>query len=58
MTKGFATIKIRSPFLAWLRVEAARRGCFLYELIEEHAGRSFPGEPPWKRETKRQKKTT
>ena len=31
----FATVKLARPFAAWLKVEAARRGVFMYELIEE-----------------------
>ena len=43
----FATMKIRLEFLAWLRIESARRGIFLYELVEELATQSLAGLRPW-----------
>ena len=43
-------MKVRGEFLAWLRLESARRGIFLYELIEELAARSLAGNKPWKRQ--------
>jgi len=47
---NFQTMKVRGEFLAWLRLESARRGIFLYELIEELAARSLAGNKPWKRQ--------
>lgn len=44
---NFSTVKVRSDFLAWLRREGARRGIFLYELLEETAARSLAGKKPW-----------
>jgi hypothetical protein len=49
MANDFASIKIRRAFLAWLRQEAARRGIFVYELVEELAVRRFPKQAPWRR---------
>jgi hypothetical protein len=45
---NFRTMKVRSEFLAWLRQESARRGIFLYELVEELASRSLAGRKPWR----------
>ena len=48
VSNNFQTMKVRGEFLAWLRRESARRGIFLYELIEELAERSLAGNRPWK----------
>ena len=48
-TTNFSSVKLRNEFVAWLRVEAARRGVFLYELVEEIASRTMAGRQPWRR---------
>lgn len=35
----FASAKLRRPFLAWLKQEAARRGVPMYDLVEELVAR-------------------
>lgn len=35
----FASVKLRRPFLTWLKVEAARRGVPMYDLVEELVAR-------------------
>ena len=44
----FRTMKVRGEFLAWLRQESARRGIFIYELVEELTSRSLAGKRPWR----------
>ena len=46
----FSTMKVRTDFLAWLRRESARRGTFLYEVIEEIMARSYGGMKPWRKD--------
>lgn len=43
----FATMKIKRDFLAWLKMESARRGIFLYDLVEDLAARSYAGRRVW-----------
>ena len=40
-------MKVKTDLLSWLRVESARRGVFLYELVEELVSRSMVGRKPW-----------
>jgi hypothetical protein len=40
-------MKVRGEFLTWLRRESARRGIFLYELVEELASHAMAGKKPW-----------
>ena len=42
MKSDFGSAKLRRPFLAWLKREAARRGVPMYELVEELAARGGP----------------
>jgi hypothetical protein len=43
----FASVKLTRPFSAWLKLEAARRGVFMYELVEELVARGFGGRRVW-----------
>lgn len=47
-SSDFSSVKLRNEFVAWLRQEAARRGVFLYELIEDITSRTIAGRTPWK----------
>ena len=42
----FASIKLARPFVAWLKREAARRGVYLYVLVEELVARGQKA--PWR----------
>jgi hypothetical protein len=42
----WATCKLRRPFVVWLKVQAARRGATMGELVEEFAERAM-GSAPW-----------
>jgi hypothetical protein len=42
---NFGSAKLRRPFLAWLKQEAARRGTTIYDLVEELVARG--GHRPW-----------
>ena len=44
----FATMKVKRDFLVWLKMESARRGIFIYDLVEELAARSYAGRQVWK----------
>jgi len=46
----FATVKVKREFLSWLKRESARRGIFIYELVEEMASVSLTGSKPWRRQ--------
>jgi len=45
----FATVRIRSDFLVWLKQESVRRGIFLYQLVEELASSRLAGASPWRK---------
>jgi hypothetical protein len=45
MKNDFASVKLRRPFLAWLKREAARRGLPMYEVVEVLVSRL--GVRPW-----------
>jgi hypothetical protein len=47
VSNDFRTMKVRGEFLTWLRRESARRGIFLYELVEELASHAMAGKKPW-----------
>ena len=46
-TERFATVRLRRPFVRWLRMEAARRETFIYEILEDLAARSLGDKTPW-----------
>ena len=48
MKTDFATAKLARPFVVWLKLEAARRGVPIYELVEELVARGGPR--PWRAE--------
>ena len=48
--EGLASTKIARPFLGWLKIEAARRGVPMYELIEQLIARGGPR--PWRKQPK------
>lgn len=41
-------MKIKRDFLVWLKMESARRGVFIYDLIEELAARGYAGKKIWR----------
>jgi len=41
-------MKVRSEFLAWLKMESARRGLFLSDLVEDLVARSYAGKKVWR----------
>jgi hypothetical protein len=45
---GWASAKLRRPFVAWLKIEAARRGVFMGDLLETLVEQSI-GRAPWRR---------
>ena len=45
----WASIKLRRPFVVWLKGEAARQGIFMGELVEELVTRALGGRVPWRR---------
>jgi hypothetical protein len=47
-------LKVRSCFMRWLKMEAVRRGLFLYQVIEEVAAGGCSGKTPWTRGSGRQ----
>mgnify|MGYP001559797055 CR=1 FL=1 len=50
--RAFASVKLDARFAAWLRRLAARRGCFIYQLVEELAEHACSGRP-WREPTRR-----
>ena len=44
---NFGTMKVRKSFLAWLKRESARRGLFIYEMVEDIASVALAGATPW-----------
>lgn len=40
------SIKVRREFLVWLKQTAAKRGCFVYEVLEELVAQGI-GSRPW-----------
>jgi hypothetical protein len=40
---AFASAKIRRPLLAWLKVEAARKGVPMYKLLEHLVAKAVHG---------------
>jgi hypothetical protein len=44
-TNNFASVKLRRPFVVWLKREAARRSVPMYELVEELCTKG-PGRTP------------
>ena len=47
ISTDFVTIKVKREFLVWLKMESARRGVFIYDLIEELAARGYAGKRVW-----------
>ena len=43
-----SSVKIRRDFGVWLKRQAAARGAFVYELLEEFAARQLGGKKPWR----------
>lgn len=46
-----SSIKVRRDFGVWLKRQAAARGAFVYELLEEFAAVKLGGRKPWREET-------
>jgi len=42
----WANVKLRRPFVRWLKIEAAQRGQFMGELVEKLVADSL-GASPW-----------
>lgn len=49
MINQFSTMKVRSQFLTWIKQEAARRGIFMFQVLEETAAATLGGAKPWER---------
>jgi hypothetical protein len=47
ISTDFATMKVKREFLIWLKMESARRGVFMYDLVEELVSRSYAGRKIW-----------
>jgi hypothetical protein len=44
----FGSVKMRKGFLQWLKIEAAKQGVPMYELIENLAAKTWDGRGrPW-----------
>lgn len=46
---GAKMLKVRGSFMRWLKLEAIRRGKFLYQVIEDVVSVGCEGKRPWQR---------
>jgi hypothetical protein len=43
----YQTVKLRAPFVRWVRRQAKQDGMLISRFIEKLAAESFDGKPPW-----------
>jgi hypothetical protein len=48
MSTPTMSMKVRRDFGVWLKRQAAVRGAFVYELVEEFVSRQLGGKKPWR----------
>jgi hypothetical protein len=46
---AWSSIKLRRAFVVWLKIEAAKRDCFMGDLVEELVARAFNDTTPWRK---------